>query len=104
DYETAMNIIDRALALTGSSAWVLGSGAVILGHAGQTAQAIEYAERAIRLCPSDPEIFHPYVGLAIAQCAAGNWKDAITACRDAMRANPRFSLPLVLQAAALSFL
>jgi hypothetical protein len=44
------------------------------------------------------------MGLAIAQCAAGNWEEAIAACRHTIRANPRFSLPHVLQAAALSFL
>jgi adenylate cyclase len=104
DYETAMNAIDGALALTGSSAWALGSGAVILGHAGRTAQAIEYGERALRVSPLDPEIWHTYTGLAIAHCAAGNWQDAIAACRHTIRANPRFSLPHVLQAAALSFL
>jgi hypothetical protein len=37
-----MNAIDGALALTPSSAWALGSGAVILGHAGRTAEAVEY--------------------------------------------------------------
>ena len=104
DYGTAMNAIDHALALTGSSIWALGSGAVILGHAGATERAIEYAERAIRVSPFDPEIFHPYVGLAIAHCAAGDWEAAIAACGGATKANPRFSLPFVLQAAALSML
>jgi adenylate cyclase len=104
DYETAMNAIDSALALTPSSAWALGSGAVILGHAGRTTEAIDYGERALRVSPLDPEIWHAYVGLAIARCAAGNWEEAITACRHTIRANPRFSLPHVLQAAALSFL
>jgi adenylate cyclase len=66
DYDTAMNAIDRALELTSTSAWALGSGAVILGHAGQTARAIEYAERALRISPFDRDIFHPYIGLAIA--------------------------------------
>jgi tetratricopeptide (TPR) repeat protein len=41
DYDTAMNAIDHALTLTSSSVWALGSAAVILGHAGQTARAIE---------------------------------------------------------------
>jgi len=104
DYETAMNAIDGALALTPSSAWALGSGAVILDHAGRTAEAVEYGERALRVSPLDPEIWHSYMGLAIAQCAAGNWEEAIPACRHTIRANPRFSLPHVLQAAALSFL
>jgi adenylate cyclase len=104
DYEAAMNAIDRALELTSFSAWALGSGAVILGHAGRTAQAIEYADRALRFCPLDPEIFHTYIGLGIAHCAAGNWEQAIAACGKAAQANPRFSLPPVLQAAALSCL
>ena len=104
DYETAMNAIDGALALTASSAWALGSGAVILGHAGRTAEAIEYGKRALRVSPLDPEIWHTQVGLAIAHCAAGNWEEAVAACRHTIRANPRFSLPHVLQAAALSFL
>jgi adenylate cyclase len=104
DYDTAMNAIDGALALTAASAWALGSGAVILGHAGRTAEAIEYAERALRVSPLDPEIWHTHVGLAIAHCAAGNWEEAVAACRHTIRANPRFSLPHVLQAAALSFL
>jgi adenylate cyclase len=104
DYETAMNAIDGALALTASSAWALGSGAVILGHAGRTTEAIEYGARALRLSPLDPEIWHTHVGIAIAHCAAGSWEEAVAACRHTMRANPRFSLPHVLQAAALSFL
>ena len=104
DYETAMNAIDRALELTSASAWAFGLGAVILGHAGQTARAIEYAERAIRFSPLDREIGHAYIGLAIAHCAAGNWEEAIAACGKTAQASPRFSLPYVLQAAALSML
>jgi adenylate cyclase len=101
DYETAMNAIDSALALTPSSVRALGYGAVILGHAGRTTEAIEYGERALRISPLD---MNPHMGLAIAHCAAGNWEDAIAACRHTIRANPRFSLPHVLQAASLSFL
>jgi adenylate cyclase len=104
DYETAMNAIDRALELTSTSAWALGSGAVILGHAGETTRAIEYAERALRVSPLDREIFHPYMGLTIAYCAAGNWEGAIAAAGKSAQASPRFSLPYVLQAAALSML
>jgi len=104
DYETAMNAIDRALELTSTSAWALGSGAVILGHAGETTRAIEYGERALRVSPLDREIFHPYVGLTIAHCAASNWEGAIATAGKAAQASPRFSVPYVLQAAALSML
>jgi adenylate cyclase len=41
------------------------------------------------------------VGLGIAHCAAANWEGAIPACGRAEQANPRFSLPYFLRAAAL---
>ena len=102
DYDTAMNAIDRGLALTPSSSLALSLGSVILGHAGRTAEAVEYAERALRWCPLDRTVHLPYVGLGIAHCAAGNWEAAIPVCGKAEQANPRFSLPYFLRAAALS--
>ena len=102
DYETAMNAIDRGLALTPSSALALSLGSVILGHAGRTANAIDYAERALRWCPLDRTVHLPYVGLGIAYCAARDWEAAIPACGKAEQANPRFSPPYFLRAAALS--
>jgi TolB-like protein/class 3 adenylate cyclase len=102
DYDTAMNAIDRGLAMTPSSALALSLGSVILGHAGRTAEAIDYAERALRWCPLDRTVNLPYVGLGIAHCAAGDWEAAIPACGKCEQANPRFSLPYFLRAAALS--
>ena len=104
DYHTAMNAIDRALQINGTSAFALGFGATILGHAGRGEQAVEYAERALRFSPLDPWIANSYAALGIAHCPAGNWEGVASACGKAIQANPRFSLPLVLQAAALSFL
>jgi adenylate cyclase len=102
DYETAMNAIDRALALSGSSALALSMGAVILGHAGETARAVEYGERAIRFSPPDFMRYMPYSGLVTAYCAAGDFANAAVAGGKAAEANPRFSYPQVMQAAALS--
>jgi len=102
DYDTAMNAIDRGLAMTPSSALALSLGSVILGHAGRTTEAIDYAERALRWCPLDRTVNVPYVGLGIAHCAAGDWEAAIPACGKCEQANPRFSLPYFLRAAALS--
>ena len=104
DYETAMNAIDRSLALTGSSALALSFGAVILGHAGQGARAVEYGERAVRLSPADFMLYMPYAGLVTAYVAAGNFAEAAAAGAKAAQANPRFSYPQVMQAAALSSL
>ena len=44
DYETAIEVIDRALTLTGASAAALWMGATILAHAGDTAKAVDYAD------------------------------------------------------------
>jgi tetratricopeptide (TPR) repeat protein len=104
DYDTAMNAIDRALQINGSSAYALCMGATILGHAGRAEKAVEYAERALRFSPLDPWIAPPYAALGIAHCAAGNWEGVASACGKAIEANPRFSLSYVLQAAALSCL
>jgi adenylate cyclase len=104
DYDTAMNAIDRALQINATSAQALLLGATILGHAGRAEQAIEYAERALRFSPLDPWIAHAYTALGIAHCSAGNWEAVVSACGKAIEANPRFSLPQVLQAAALYFL
>ena len=102
DYETAMNAIDHALALNSSSALALGLGSTILAHAGRTAQAIEYGERALRLSLHDPTVYLPLTALGIAHCAAGNFKEAAAVCNKAAQSNPRFSFPVVLQTAALS--
>jgi adenylate cyclase len=102
DYDTAMNAIDRALLINSTSAYALGWGANILGHAGRAEQGVEYAERALRLSPLDPGIGHQYGGLGIAYCAARNWQGVVAACGKAIQAMPRFSLSYFLQAAALS--
>jgi TolB-like protein len=102
DYETAIDVIDRGLALTGSSTLGLSMGAVILGHAGEAARAIEYGERALRLSPPDFMRYLPYSGLVTAYMAAGDFSAAAAAGAKAAQANPRFSYPQVVQAAALS--
>jgi tetratricopeptide (TPR) repeat protein len=102
DYETAMNAIDQALALNGSSALALSLGATVLGHAGRFAQAIAYSERGIRLSLQDPTIYLSLTALGLAHLGAGNFEEAAAACNRAAQSNPRFSLPRVLQTAALA--
>jgi TolB-like protein/Tfp pilus assembly protein PilF len=104
DYETAMNAIDHALALNNSSALALSLGSTILAHAGRTADAIAYGERALRLSLHDPTVYLALTALGIAHCAAGNFEEAAAVCNKAAQSNPRFSFPCVLQTAALSSL
>jgi adenylate cyclase len=101
DYTTAMDVIDRGLTLAASSALGLSFGSVILGHAGEADRAIDYAERALRASPPDFMTYLSYAGLALAQYVAGNFTESAAAGSRAAQANPRFSYPQVLQAAAL---
>ena len=104
DYQTAMNAIDHALALSGSSTLALSLGATILAHDGQITRAIEYGERALRLSPHDPTVYLQLTALGIAHLAAGRFEDAAAVCNKACQSNPHFSFPVVLQTAALSSL
>ena len=55
----------------------------------------------IRLSPYDPLIYMPYVGLAYAHFFNRNLAEAASAASRAAAANPRFSVPCYLHAAAL---
>jgi tetratricopeptide (TPR) repeat protein len=101
DYATALDALDRALALSPSSAIAFGFSSIVRGWMGDRTTAIEHAEIGIRLSPYDPLIFLPYVGLAYAHFFAGNPAEAANAARKACHANPRFSVPCYLLAAAL---
>jgi adenylate cyclase len=101
DYTTAMEVIDRGLSLAASSALGLSFGSIILGHAGEVDRAIDYAERALRAGPPDFMTYLSYTGLALAHYVAGNFAGSAAAGSRAAQANPRFSYPQVLQAAAL---
>jgi TolB-like protein/class 3 adenylate cyclase/tetratricopeptide (TPR) repeat protein len=101
DYPTAMEVIDRGLSLAASSALGLSFGSVILSHAGEADRAIDYAERALRSSPPDFMTYLSYTGLALAHYVAGRFAESATAGGRAAQANPRFSYPQVVQAAAL---
>jgi serine/threonine protein kinase/tetratricopeptide (TPR) repeat protein len=99
--EIATDALDRAIALSPSSALAFGLSSVVRAWRGDTATAIEHARAAIRLSPFDPLIYLPYVGLAYSHFFAAEWTDAAVAARRASQANPRFSVPVFLLAAAL---
>jgi len=104
DYETAVDAIDRSLALSPSSALALGFSSIIRAWTGTDAISIAHAETAIRLSPYDPLIYLPYVGLAYAYFFTGRFEESLTAAGRAAQANPRFSVPAIFQTAALASL
>jgi TolB-like protein len=101
DYETALEALDRSLALSPSSALAFGFSSIIRAWMGDDAIAIEHAGIGIRLSPYDPLIYLPYVGLAYSHFFVGNFVEAASAARRASAANPRFSVPCYLHIAAL---
>ena len=102
DYETALNAFDKAFSLNPSSALAFGLSSIIRAWNGDSATAIEHAELALRLSPFDPMSFNAYNGLGYAQFFAGRCDEAASAASMATQANPRFSIPWILRAAALA--
>ena len=102
EYEIAVSAFDRALALSNSSALALGFSAVTRAWRGESTIAIDQAEQALRLSPSDPMSNIRYMAIAIAHFAAGRFEEAAAAASRAIQANPRFSPPYWMRAAALA--
>lgn len=101
DNATALNLFDRALALSNSNIFALGCSAVTLAWMGKTEPAIERAQRALRLSPFDPLNLRPCTALAISYFHTKRYNDAADAARRAIEFNPGFSPAHALLAAAL---
>ena len=101
DYPVALDALDRAIALSPSSALAFGFSSIVRAWMGDSPTAVEHAKMGIRLSPYDPLIYLPYVGLAYAHFFAGNFEEAASAASRASMSNPRFSVPRYLLAAAL---
>lgn len=104
DYVTATAAFDRSFGLSSSSALALGFSSIVRAWMGDDATAVDHAGRAIRLSPFDPLLYVPYIGLAYAHFAAGRFAEAADAGGRAAQSNPRFTMPYILQAAALASL
>lgn len=101
DHTTALNLFDRALALSNSNIFTLCSSALILAWMGRTNLAIERAERALRLSPFDFLNYLSYNALAISYLTAGEYAKGHDAARSSVQLNPRFSVSHAFLTAAL---
>ena len=101
DYVTALDALDRALMLSPSSALAFGFSSIIRAWMGNYSTAIDHGKMGMRLSPFDALIYLPFVGLAYAHFFAGDFVEAASAASRASAANPRFSVPRYLHAAAL---
>jgi adenylate cyclase len=101
DYDTALDLFDRALAISPSNswAWVFSSGTY--GFIGQGGSGIARAERAIRLSPIDQQAFFNLCLLGQSHYLNGTYEDAIRWSQKALNINPRFGNAARVLAASL---
>ena len=99
DSITALDLFDRALALSHSNVTALGNSAFVLAWMGKAEIAIERAQRAIQLCPFDNTI--SYMALSLAQIVNNQYEQARESARRAVESTPDFSIPHAILAVAL---
>jgi TolB-like protein len=94
DYDGAIEVLDRALAMNGNSALAFGFSALIAAHSEQHERAVAHAGKALRLSPlDDPLNYHPYCALALTNLFAGRFAESVRYASSTVRANPGFSVP-----------
>ncbi len=94
DYDGAIEVLDRALAMNGNSALAFGFSSLVSAHSERHDRAVEHAQKALRLSPlDDPLNYHPYCALALANLFTSHFTEAVTYLTLAIQANPRFSPP-----------
>jgi TolB-like protein len=92
DRGAAVEAFERALALSPSSAFALFLGCIVLAYAGAAEQAIDWAERALRVSPIDRLAYIPYHAIAIGHFARGRYEEATVSVRRAIQCNPDLSV------------
>ena len=94
DYNLAVALLDRALALNLNSAEVHHSAGWVWNFAGNGLKASEHFKRAIRLSPVDPEIGHTLMGLTFSELLMEEYDEALQVSLRAMAVMPSSLSPL----------
>lgn len=104
DYDRAIALFDRATAAGPNSAlaWTLSS--PTYSYIGMAEEAIQRAERGLRLSPLDPDAFWYQTSLTLAYYASGEFEKAIEFGRKVAAAKPIFTANLRFLAASLAAL
>ena len=102
DFEAASSAVKRALDINPSCAVALFFGAQAHALSGDLALAEDYATRALRLSPLDPQSYMALDALGLAYALAGRSDEAISFLSRAIQANPRFSYLYAFHATALA--
>jgi adenylate cyclase len=90
DYESAVELADRAVALNPNSFQTWFCRGHVYRTAGLPEEALRSFERAMRMSPVDPRLPLLYVGVAQALIELRRFDEAIVAGKKALRLNPSF--------------
>jgi adenylate cyclase len=93
DFDGAVALIDKSLALNRNSASAWRISGLLRCYAGDPETAIEHAEGAMRLSPRDPMAWTFHSVLATAHMQAKRYEEAATWAKKAIRENPKSSTP-----------
>lgn len=102
DYDAALDLFERAFAVSPNSAFAWGWSSPICSYLGDGATAIAHAEYALRLCPIGPEAYFFRTALALAHYTNGNYEEAARWGRRSMAVNPHYEANLRFLAASLA--
>jgi adenylate cyclase len=91
DIGLAREFLDRAVAMSPSCALAWSCGAGLRCWVGEGAEAVAWAERAVRLAPFDPFTFLYEATLAQAHYTSGSYVDALGWCHKSAASNPKHS-------------
>jgi adenylate cyclase len=101
DFESAVEMADRAVALNPNSFQAWSSRGSVYRTAELPEEAVRSYERAIRMSPVDPRLHSTFAGMGLAFIELGRFDEAIAAGRRAQRHNP--SLPVAYRCLASAF-
>jgi tetratricopeptide (TPR) repeat protein len=98
-FEEAVALTDQALALNANLGWAWYFGGWVKLWSGEPRTAIERLTQAMRLSPTDSELWGIQDAMAAAQFVIGDYEEAIKWAKAALRSKPDFSLSLIIVAA-----
>jgi TolB-like protein/Flp pilus assembly protein TadD len=93
DHDSALAAVDRAMLINPKAAIVLGFDALTRCLCGAYDKAIENAEKALHLSPTEPLVYHASVALALACLLTGRCEEAVSHARRAIDGNRNFAFP-----------
>jgi adenylate cyclase len=91
DHDLALAAVDRAMVINTNAAVVLAFDALTRCICGAYNAAIEHAEKALRLSPLEPLVYHAAFALALSCLLTGQTEEAVAHARKAIEGNRNFA-------------